>query len=442
MVGKTLDITGKLPTAQLVDSVIGQAIDLKANFIHIEPIEDNIIVRLRINGSLQELSRLPKKRLDSLLDRFKTLSNMNVAERRMPQEGRFVFNHNDKFYILRLSVLPTIDGEKVVVNIVNETKQVPSLYDLGFWGTNLNILQQALTYRSGVILVVGQNDCGKSTTLFSMLSNINDPEQTIATIEDPVEYRIRGAHQTQVNHKANLSFVNGLQAILKHDANILMISELRESKVAKLAFNIAARGKLVVTSIYADDEFDAIELLASAGVNNNLIAHGLNVACSQRLVRRLCSKCREAFEPDKNTLLQLSAILNDNKLIDFKKLHELEIKYQTEKLARVLTPRNPSAKDLSTTETRIKRLWRVSKNGCSECFNTGYNSRISINEVFIKTETIEKLIASYTSKRTMREHAIREGMIPLAIDCLLKALAGEIAITEVFRSLIKPMTYY
>jgi type IV pilus assembly protein PilB len=427
MVGKIRDKFNKLPARQMLDMVVNDAISAKASFIHIEPGEQDVMVRYRINGSLVEISRFPKKRFDSLIERLKSLANLDTRIRNIPQDGKFKIYQTDSSYLLQVSFIPTIKGEKISIKLLDNQVDIPNLTDLGYWGAGLVAIRSALNQPSGLILLCGPKQSGKSLSLFSLLSSVDSSDIKIATIEDQTEYILADAVQMQVNPKTNLTLGSGFIALQKHDNDIIMVSELRESEIAKLVFSHATRNKLVISSIYAGSIEETIHKLNHMGISPAEITHGLRLISSQRLIKRLCQSCRESYTPDKNTLDSIDKLLNLNGS-NIKAIHKLELAYLQE------TNNNPkiSPKDLSTTETKIRRLWRHSKTGCQDCLFRGFSGYIGLYEVVRLSPTIKSLVISLASPQAIMSQAIKEGTLSLQIDSLVKALAGYTVISEVF----------
>jgi len=428
MVGKKTDTFKKVSSDQILDSLIFKAIETNASFIHIEPRELDVLVRFRVNGALIEINKFPKSKLNGVNERIKKLANLDTSIRDIPQDGRFKSKNNDDTYTLRVSILPTIDGEKISINILNGSTKTPDLRTLGYWGHGLKAMSNAAKDQNGVILISGPRDSGKSLSLVSMLNNIDNPDKKIATIEDPVEYILKKAHQTQVNHKTNLSFVNGLKAIEKQDNDVIMVSEIRDSEVANLVFHYGSRGKLVLSSIYSNSITDSINKLLNVGISRSEIAHTLRLVSSQRLVRKLCENCRESFEPDKSTLALINEVFGLKDPGRMKYIHKLETEYYSD-----ATGNEPNIKDLSTTENRIKKLWRINTDGCEKCLHTGYVGRIGLYEIINMSPAIRKLILSLASSKVLFDKAVKEGTVSILTDGLVKSLQGVTSINEVFR---------
>ena len=288
-----------------------------------------------------------------------------------------------------------------------------------------------MLFRSkGLILLVGPRDSGKSLSLLSMLSNINHPDRKVATIEDPVEYLIKGANQLQVNHKTNLTFSSGLKALDKHDNDVIMVSEIRDSETASLVFHYASHGKLLLSTIYANHIYSGIDKLNDAGINQTLMAHTLNLITSQRVVRRLCTNCRESFEPNVANLRLLNNIFELNNPTKMKFIHKIETEFTSQ---IILGGKLATSKDLSTTEGRLKRLWRAHEGGCDNCLHTGYKGRVGLFEVMTIPPAIEKLIMSLASPKVLLAKASAEGTVSIINDGLVKTLQGQTSINEIFR---------
>nr|HPR10085.1 GspE/PulE family protein [Candidatus Saccharibacteria bacterium] len=292
------DLAEDSPVAQTVNLLIEGAIKSGASDIHIEPRENYVLVRYRVDGILREVNKLPKKVQAALVSRIKILSNLKIDERRAPQDGRFKIGISNLIYALRVSTLPITDGEKVVMRILSESTKALTLEQLGYWGPSLNTVNQAITQPHGMILVTGPTGSGKSTSLFSILSLLNNPTVNISTIEDPVEYKIPGTNQTQVNVQAGMTFVNGLRALLRQDPNIIMVGEIRDSETAGLAVQAALTGHLVFATLHTNNAATCLPRLLDMGIEPFLIASTVRAVVGQRLVRRLCQHCKQSFKPD------------------------------------------------------------------------------------------------------------------------------------------------
>ena len=423
MVGKKSNDFNKLSSSQMLNLIIESAIDESANFIHIESRDTDISIRFRINGALIEYNKFPKKRYDSLIQKLKKLSNLDAKQRNITQEGKFKINTNNKMYSLSVTVIPTIYGEKLSINILDRSKDIMSLEELGYWGGGLISIKKALESRKGLILLTGQRDSGKSTSLASILNSISDPNLKISTIEDPVEIIINKINQTQVNPKTNLTFTNGLKIIEKNDSDVIMVSDLRDKETIKHVFQYSSHGKLIISSIFSNNSIEAINRLVISGINHHLISHSLKILINQKLVRKLCLNCSETFIPNKKNLDLIGTIFNLDKPNQMKFIHNLELVYINEH------EKNES----NTSENKIKKLWQAHEGGCENCHNTGYSGRIGLFEIIRVTPSIEALITSLASPKVILNKAINEGTVTILVDGLIKALQGETSINEIYR---------
>ncbi len=429
------DLAEDSPIAQTVNLIIEYGVKSGASDIHIEPRENFVVIRYRIDGILREANKLPRKLLPSLVSRIKILSNLKIDEHRTPQDGRFKVHFGGNVYALRVSTLPIIDGEKVVMRILNETSQAATLEELGYWGISLRTIKHAIIQPHGMILVTGPTGSGKSTSLFSVLSMLNNPTVNISTIEDPIEYRIVGANQTQVNPQAGMTFSSGLRALLRQDPNIIMVGEIRDGETAGLAVQAALTGHLVFSTLHTNNAATCLPRLLDMNIEPFLIASTVRVVVGQRLVRRLCPDCREVFEPDATTLDDLMKAFSLTEPGDMKHIHELEKQALEEGIGKTNTSKvnTASTAELSTNEKGIMRLWRAHKEGCENCNHTGYKGRAGIYEVLDNTEDIQKLIVANATSEEIQNTAIKNGMMTMQIDGLIKALRGQTSIEEILR---------
>lgn len=428
------DVAEDSPIAQTVNLIIEYGVKAGASDVHIEPRENYVAVRYRIDGILREANKLPRKVLGSLVSRIKILSNLKIDEHRAPQDGRFKVQVSGQMFALRVSTLPIVDGEKVVMRILNESSKPATLEELGFWGEALHALQHAIVQPHGMVLVTGPTGSGKSTTLFSVLSMLNTPSVNISTVEDPVEYRVPGTNQTQVNPIAGMTFGSGLRALLRQDPNIIMVGEVRDGETADLAVQAALTGHLVFSTLHTNNAATCLPRLLNMGVEPFLIASTVRVVVGQRLVRRLCTHCRETFTPDATILKQLEKVFALSAGTDFKQLHTLEASALADGIGKSNTAKaSNDASDLSTTDSAITRLFKAHDSGCENCNHAGYKGRIGIYEVLNNTESTQKMIVSNTTSETIQTQAIKDGMLTMQLDGFVKALRGETTIEEVLR---------
>jgi len=432
---KEEDLAEDSPIAQTVNLIIEYAVKAGASDVHIEPREDHVTVRYRIDGMLKEANKLPKKVLNALVSRIKILSNLKIDERRAPQDGRFKVQVSDQLYALRVSTLPVMDGEKVVMRILNESAKAASLEELGYWGHSLKTIQQAITQPHGMILVTGPTGSGKSTSLFSILSMLNNPSVNIATVEDPVEYRVTGANQTQVNPVAGMTFVNGLRALLRQDPNVIMVGEIRDSETANLAVQAALTGHLVFSTLHTNNAATSLPRLLDMSIEPFLIASTVRAVVGQRLIRKLCVDCREDYEPDQTILRQIAEIFGTSSPAVMKQIHLLEAAALEGGIGKANTSKvnKRSSAELATSETKILKLWRVHEEGCDNCGHSGYRGRIGMYEVLSTSPAIQKSIVARETSDIIQEEAIKEGMVTLQIDGFIKALRGQTTVEEILR---------
>lgn len=419
------DVAEDSPIAQTVNLLLEYAIRSGASDVHIEPREDYVRVRYRIDGVLKEVNRLPRNVMNALISRIKILSNLKIDERRVPQDGRFKIKVAGKQYALRVSTLPVVDGEKVVMRILDESNQAVSLEELGLWGRSLEVVTKAMLEPNGMILVTGPTGSGKSTTLFSMLTILNAPEVNISTVEDPVEYKIPGVNQTQTNAKAGMTFANGLRALLRQDPNIIMVGEIRDSETAGLGIQAALTGHLVLSTLHTNNAATSLPRLLDMGIEPFLIASTVKAVAAQRLVRRLCMDCRQSAVPSKEEIDAIVHLFGLGEGQTFSTIHDLE-KLASRQGIGGTTP-------LSTDEQTITTVWRASSEGCDKCNHTGYKGRIGIYEALSTSPIIQKLITANATSDQIQSQAIKEGMLTMQSEGLIKMFRGTTTVEEVLR---------
>jgi len=419
------DLAEDSPIAQTVNLLLEYAIRSNASDVHIEPREEIVQIRYRIDGVLKEVNQLPRNVLNALVSRIKILSNLKIDERRVPQDGRFKIRVAGKQYALRVSTLPVVDGEKVVMRILDESNQAVSLQELGYWGRSLETITEALTEPNGMLLVTGPTGSGKSTSLFSILTMLNTPDVNISTIEDPVEYRIPGVNQTQTNSKAGMTFASGLRALLRQDPNIIMVGEIRDAETANLGIQAALTGHLVFTTLHTNNAATSLPRLLDMGIEPFLIASTVKAVVGQRLVRRLCMNCRQSYKPEQPEVEAVMRLFNLPEEKGFDVIHTLE--------ETALRQNIGSDTPMSTDEHTINTLWKASPKGCEECNHTGYKGRIGIYEVLGNSIPVQKLIIANSTSNEIQAQAIREDMVTMQSDGLIKALRGNTTVEEVLR---------
>ena len=424
------DVAEDSPVAKTVNLIIEYAIKQGASDIHIEPREEYVSIRYRIDGQLRETNQLPKKIIAALVSRIKILSNLKIDERRAPQDGRFKVTFGSGQYALRVSTLPIVDGEKVVMRILNESSKASTLRDLGFWGSNLDSLERALTMPNGMILFTGPTGSGKSTSLFSILSRLNLPSVNISTVEDPVEYKIPGVNQVQVNPVAGMTFANGLRALLRQDPNIIMVGEIRDSETANLAVQAALTGHLVFSTLHTNNAATSLPRLLDMGIEPFLIASTVRAVVAQRLVRKLVPESTEIFRPDEPTIKRIQTAFNLSSKEDMERIHGLELQHIKAGMEGVLDSTKVVAHaEPSTKDGAITRLWRMK----GQAGAASFRGRLGIYEVLSISPAIQKLIIGGASSDDIQSTAIKEGMVTMQTDGLVKALQGQTTLEEIMR---------
>ena len=419
------DFAENSPIAQTVNLLLEYAIKSNASDIHIEPREDYVQVRYRIDGVLKEVNKLPRNVHGALVSRIKILSNLKIDERRVPQDGRFKIKVSGKQYALRVSTLPIADGEKVVMRILDESNQAVKLDQLGYWGLSLATVKDAMAQPNGMILVTGPTGSGKSTSLFSVLSELNTPDVNISTIEDPVEYKIPGVNQTQTNAKAGMTFASGLRALLRQDPNIIMVGEIRDGETANLGVQAALTGHLVFSTLHTNNAATCLPRLLDMGIEPFLIASTVKAVIGQRLVRRLCMNCRQEYTPNEEEIKYITEMFKIN-TESIKKIHNLEEQAFEDKIGGD-TP-------IGSTDSGIEHLWRPNPEGCDECGHKGFKGRVGIYEVLGISIPIQKMITANATSNDIQDQAISEGMVTMQMDGLIKSLRGITTVDEVLRA--------
>ncbi|HVE98098.1 MAG TPA: ATPase, T2SS/T4P/T4SS family [Mycobacteriales bacterium] len=390
------EIVDDAPIVKFVNLLITQAIQDRASDIHIEPTERDMRVRFRIDGVLHEIMRSPKTIQSGVISRLKIMAEINIAERRIPQDGRMSINASGKKIDLRVATLPTVWGEKVVMRILDNTTAMLKLTDLGFLDDNFKRFEESFTKPYGMILVTGPTGSGKSTTLYATLNIVSTPDKNVITVEDPVEYRIPGINQVQTNVKAGLTFAAALRSILRSDPDVVLIGEIRDHETAQIAIEAALTGHLVLSTLHTNDSPSAISRLIEMGIEPFLVGSALDCVLAQRLARKLCSKCKEAYQPTETALTQ----------------------------ARFpWTPGEP-----------IPTLYRPV--GCQQCSKTGYKGRMALHEVMPVGEDIERLAVERRSADEIGRVARAAGMTTLRNDGMSKVLLGHTSLEEIFRVVV------
>jgi len=386
------------PAVRLVNLILDKAIKANASDVHIEPQEKGLRVRFRIDGVLHEVMYPPKMIYSSLVSRVKVMASMDIAERRVPQDGRFTMRTNGKTIDVRVASMPTAYGEKLTLRLLDRTAKLFDLTELGFSNSQLERFYKIMNLPYGFILITGPTGSGKSTTLYAVLDKLNSTNKNILTIEDPIERSIDGINQVQVNQKAGVTFASGLRSFLRNDPDIIMVGEIRDHETARIAIESALTGHLVLSTLHTNDSASAITRLLDMGIEPYLTASSLVGVVAQRLVRVLCPYCKEVYQIDRNELL--------NSVPDF--------------------PLDDKQKAIT--------LYRAGS--CSRCNQTGYSGRIGIYEVLYVTETIQKMVLNRQSAKEIKRVVIDEGMMTMRENGLLKVKNGITSLEEVLRVVV------
>ena len=380
------------PIVRLANWVITRAVEMRASDIHIEPHEKGVGVRIRVDGLLQDLERLPKWTQGALTSRVKILASLDIAEKRLPQDGRFRVELEGRRIDLRVSTLPTAHGEKIVIRIVDQERSAFRLDSLGLSPTNWEKIRSYGQRPQGIVVVTGPTGSGKTTLLYSLLQHIHSVTKNIVTVEDPIEYQVAGVNQVQVDEKSKKTFASILRAMLRQDPDVMMIGEIRDTETAQIAFRAAITGHLVLSTVHTNDAPAAVTRLVDLGLQPFMVASSLIAAISMRLVRLLCPKCKDGYVPTGDELRLLG---------------------------------------LSERDARDLVLYRAQ--GCEHCHETGYKGRTGVFEILEMTENVRRLVAGHAVESLIRRAGMEAGMVTIGQDGLAKVLAGETSLEEVQR---------
>lgn len=414
---RTLDDQATLrdaPIARIVEMILQTAVKTGASDIHLEPGETSTRLRYRIDGILEEKRVIPKEMHDSIIARIKILSNMKIDEKRIPQDGRFRVNSGNKSTDLRVSSLPTIYGEKIVIRLLKEEGTVLTFKDLGLRGLSLKRLEEAMLRPTGMVLVTGPTGSGKTVTLASALAKINTVRVNVVTIEDPVEIRVPGVNQVQVNPQAGLTFAAGLRSFLRQDPNVVMVGEIRDSETAELAIHAALTGHLVLSTLHTNSAAGAIPRLLDMKMESFLLASTLNVVVAQRLVRKACEECKETYTPPQEILDTINEVLGSIE-------NSQVIMHKDKEIAEAIK------------KVRSGKIELYRGKGCDKCGKTGYKGRTGIFEVLEMNPQIGLLTMESKPEGDIEKQAVSDGMLSLIQDGYLKALEGITTLEEVLR---------
>ena len=402
------------PIARIVGMILETAVKIGASDIHLEPSEENTRLRYRVDGVLTEKRTLPKEMHDSIIARIKILAQMKIDEKRIPLDGRFKVQVGNTQTDLRVSTLPTIYGEKVVIRLLKEEGSIFTFKDLGMRGLSLKRFEESLLKPTGMILVTGPTGSGKTVTLASALSKLNTVRVNIVTLEDPVEIRVVGVNQVQVNPQAGLTFANGLRSFLRQDPNIIMVGEIRDSETAELAIQAALTGHLVLSTLHTNSSSGALPRLLDMGAESFLLASTVNVILAQRLVRKICPDCIEEYTPPPEIEEDIKSTLGS---------------IETSKV--LMSKDKIIADDMKKVASGKIELFRGK--GCEKCGKSGYKHRVGIFEVLEMSPKIAELTLERKPADLIEKVAIEEGMLTLLQDGYLKVLEGITSLEEVLR---------
>jgi type IV pilus assembly protein PilB len=421
---ESLDVN-TAPVAKIVNLMLESAVQEKASDIHIEPEEKRLRVRFRINGILKEkLSNLPLSLAPSIVSRIKILAKMPIDEKRKPLDGRFQVKAGDQEMDLRVSSLPTVLGEKVVIRLLRKDLGIMSLEDTGMRGNALKTFLDGLKSTSGIILVTGPTGSGKTVTVATSMSIINKPEVNVVSVEDPVEIKVAGVNQVQVNVEAGLTFANALRSFLRQDPNIIIVGEIRDEETAQLAAQASLTGHLVISTLHTNSAAGALPRLLDMGIEPYIIASTVHICAAQRLCRKVCSHCRVPYEPTEAEYIEIKRILGET--VNFNEQNFVD--YQQKFIFSKEGMNTPVA-----TAGVPPKLYLFKGKGCDKCQDTGYQGRVGIFEVFRVTEKLGALVMQHASSDEIEREAAKEGMIKMIQDGYFKCLEGITTIEEVQR---------
>jgi len=387
------DDSNSAPTIRLVNSIIERAAAEGASDIHLEPLESEMAVRMRIDGVLRKVLSVPKKSQSAVISRIKVIGAMDIAERRIPQDGRANVRVRGADIDLRISTLPTIYGEKVVIRLLNKSSQLISLEGVGLDGQNLDNVLSLLRNSNGVILIVGPTGSGKSSTMSAMVQKLNTEQVNLVTLEDPVEYNINGVNQVQINEKTGMTFASGLRSILRQDPDIIAVGEIRDGETSEIAMRSAITGHLVISTLHTNDAVSTIDRLIDMGTPVYLLYSAMRGVISQRLVRRICPRCKEVYTPTDDELRMLG---------------------------------------LSRQEVSKHTIYHGK--GCPDCFDTGYRGRTAVFEIMMITDKVRQTIARGATRQELLEVLKTEGFHTLQDDCMRLVYEGVTSLEEVLRT--------
>jgi general secretion pathway protein E len=390
-----LATANKAPIIRLVNMVLFQALKMRASDVHFQPFPDRLQVRYRIDGVLYDMEAPPKKVQDAILSRLKVMGNMDIAERRLPQDGRASVKLGDAEVDIRISSVPTSTGERIVLRLLDKSARLYALEEIGFEPDNLRVVEQYIKYNHGILLVTGPTGSGKSTTLYAALQKVNSTQLNVITLEDPIEYQLDGISQIQINEKKGLTFAMGLRHLLRQDPDIMMVGEVRDVDTARIAIQAALTGHLVYSTLHTNDAASTVTRLVDIGLEPYLVASSLICVIAQRLVRRICPECRYQAEPTDEDHFDLKSI------------------------------------GLEIEQFEDGKIWKG--RGCPSCFNTGYTDRTGIYEVLPIDDRIKDQVMDRVNSTVIKRESIERGCRTLRMDGAQKVVRGITTPAEVLR---------
>ena len=393
--GDLLDGAGRAPVVRLVDLVLLEAVKSEASDIHIQPYEDNLVIRTRIDGMLYDSYTLPKSIQDEIVSRVKVMGRMNIAEKRVAQDGRATVQMGERIIDLRIASLPTSYGERIVIRLLDKSARLYELSELGMDARTLRLFKQLITVEHGLILVTGPTGSGKSTTLYSALKQINSKEKNVLTLEDPIEYQLEGISQTQVSDKKGMTFASGLRSVLRQDPDVIMVGEIRDAETATMAIQSSLTGHMVFSTLHTNDAASAVTRLLDLGIEPYLVASSVVGVLAQRLVRLVCPSCAQAYTP-----------------------HRVELDWLGVSVSDAANMRQGA--------------------GCEACRGTGYRGRQGTFELLVVDDEIRRLISARATAAEIKSAAVAAGTRTLRDDGIRKILAGATTISEVERVTLEP----
>ena len=414
-----------IATTARLQSIVDYGITLGAKAIHLEPRKGSMAIRYRVNGSLKEERHLSLSEYNALIAQIKLKSNLKITEHASAQQG--IFHHSFKKNAFKISatVLPILEGEKVVLHIQHTNPKPPTLESLGFWGQSLKTIQQTLSLHRGLILVSGKRNTGKSATLFSMLSTLANSGLSVATIEDPVRHIIKGAHQTQVNHKNGLTTEMGLRNILLQDADAILIQPLHLKNISELIETAIQKGHLLFGSLHATDSAEAIHHLVNSGLDKYTAAKHIQLAITHDQVRTLCNNCKQAYAPSEEEVKMLLREFSNNENLAIERLHILEMAAKDSGIA--------AERKLSTTYGKVEQLWKARPNGCQNCNYKGYKGSIGVFEIVQNGIELQKILLANLGRQSLRDEIKRSLALSTKQDAIVKMLRGLTSMSEVMQ---------